>query len=104
MITKELLSRQRCTNHLQREAVARCPECKRHFCRECITEYKNRLLCNHCLTKASGIKNKRSNLIKAVVYMICCFAGFLIAFGFFYTVAKTIAAIPQPYHRNYLGL
>ena len=26
---------QRCFNHVLREAVARCPECLRYFCREC---------------------------------------------------------------------
>ncbi|MBT8374528.1 MAG: rhomboid family protein, partial [Deltaproteobacteria bacterium] len=32
------LALQRCNNHGQREAVARCPKCRRYFCRECITE------------------------------------------------------------------
>ena len=45
------LSQQRCFNHTSREAVARCPECGRFFCRECITEHDDRVLCAVCLGK-----------------------------------------------------
>jgi hypothetical protein len=40
---------QRCWNHEPREAVCRCPECSRGFCRECVAEHENRLLCADCL-------------------------------------------------------
>ena len=42
---------QRCFNHAGREAVARCPECGQFFCRECITEHEDRVLCSACLKK-----------------------------------------------------
>jgi hypothetical protein len=42
----------RCWNHENREAVCRCPECGRSFCRECVTEHAARLLCAACLEKA----------------------------------------------------
>jgi hypothetical protein len=45
------LRQQRCANHPQREASARCPECGRFFCRECITEHDDRVLCASCLAK-----------------------------------------------------
>ncbi|MCI0613826.1 rhomboid family protein, partial [bacterium] len=41
----ELISKQRCFFHSQREAVVRCPECGRYYCRECVTEHLDRLLC-----------------------------------------------------------
>jgi hypothetical protein len=104
MATPNSLSRQRCANHAQREAVARCPECKRHFCRECITEHSGKLLCNHCLEKVSIKRAKKRDRIKTVACFLCCIVGFLIALGFFYAVANTIASIPQKYHRSYLGL
>src|ERR1043166_5979979 len=47
------LLQQRCLNHSFREAVARCPECKRYFCRECVTEHDDRLICAACLKKLS---------------------------------------------------
>ena len=45
-------SNQRCWNHQDREAVCRCPECGRSFCRECVSEHESRLLCAACLTRA----------------------------------------------------
>jgi hypothetical protein len=42
---------QRCFNHGMREAAARCPECGRFYCRECITEHDDRVLCSACLKK-----------------------------------------------------
>jgi uncharacterized paraquat-inducible protein A len=41
--------RTRCHNHPQREAAARCPECGRFFCRECVTEHEGRVICSACL-------------------------------------------------------
>ena len=104
MVTKEKLSRQRCANHAQREAVARCPECQRHFCRECITEHDGKLLCNHCLDQVSVKQIKRYGRAKSIIYLLFCLVGFLLALGCFYTVAKAISSIPQQYHRSYLGL
>ena len=45
------LAHQRCFNHAVREAVARCPECGQCFCRECITEHDDRVVCAACLKK-----------------------------------------------------
>lgn len=42
----------RCWNHEDREAVCRCPECGRSFCRECVGEHEQRLLCASCLKTA----------------------------------------------------
>ena len=42
---------QRCLHHGEREAIARCPECGSFFCRECITEHDERVLCASCLAK-----------------------------------------------------
>ncbi len=104
MLANKTLSRQRCTNHAQREAVARCPQCQRHFCRECITEHVGKLLCNHCLKLISAKADKKRHRLKGVLYLVCCLLGFLLALGFFYTVANSIASIPQHYHRSYLGI
>ena len=47
-----LMVHQSCWNHEAREAVCRCPECGRSYCRECVTEHEARLLCAVCLRKA----------------------------------------------------
>jgi hypothetical protein len=48
------LIQQRCWNHDTREAVCRCPECGRSYCRECVTEHEARLLCSACLKVVAG--------------------------------------------------
>jgi late competence protein required for DNA uptake (superfamily II DNA/RNA helicase) len=45
------LRQKRCVNHPQREASARCPECGKFYCRECISEHDDRVLCAACLAK-----------------------------------------------------
>jgi hypothetical protein len=46
---------QRCWNHEDREAVCRCPECGRSFCRECVGEHESRLLCAACLKATARV-------------------------------------------------
>ena len=43
------LAAERCRNHADREAAARCPDCRRHFCRECVTEHEGRMVCAACI-------------------------------------------------------
>ena len=35
-----------------REAVARCPQCHRTFCRECICDHEGKALCSDCLVES----------------------------------------------------
>src|SRR2546429_9979935 len=48
------LIHQRCFNHALREAAARCPECGHFYCRECITEHEDRVICANCLAKLAA--------------------------------------------------
>ena len=54
-----LMVHQTCWNHETREAVCRCPECGRSYCRECVTEHAARLLCAACLRKAMAAVRPR---------------------------------------------
>ena len=47
------LLEQRCWNHETREAVCRCPECARSYCRECVIEHQGRLLCAACVGRVA---------------------------------------------------
>ena len=48
------LTHQRCFHHSHREAVARCPECRQFYCRECVTEHDYRVICATCLKKIAA--------------------------------------------------
>jgi hypothetical protein len=58
------LALERCFHHETREAVCRCPECRRFFCRECVVPFDGRLLCATCIARANEpplISEKRSS-------------------------------------------
>ena len=88
----------RCSNHEWREAVARCPGCRRYCCRECVTEHEERLLCASCLAKlAKGGKSVRGRLAggaRAVAFL----AGLALAWFFFLLIGRVLLAIPDRYH------
>src|SRR5512137_19237 len=94
------LTHQRCLNHATREAVARCPECRQFFCRECITEHEDRVICAACLRKlarATGVQRSRWRVFASVAQ---CLAGVLVAWLFFYTAGRVLLAIPASFHEG----
>ncbi len=54
------LADQRCFHHASREAVVRCPECRRFFCRECVIEHRGRMVCSECIEKETGPEGERA--------------------------------------------
>ena len=96
---KDLASR-RCSNHWQREAVARCPECGRYFCRECITEHEDRILCASCLknlARTGGKKSARTTVLFRAFQMLI---GVLILWTFFYYIGKALLLMPDEFHEG----
>ncbi len=94
------VSRQRCFYHYQREAVARCPECKRFYCRECVTEHEDRLLCAACLAKIAQPHIGLQRNFRPVAVFLQSFAGLLILWIVFYYIAQILLAIPSPLHEG----
>lgn len=74
---------QRCWNHESREAVCRCPECGRSYCRECVTEHEARLLCAACLRTLTrtGVPNRRAALLPGGMALSGLLLAWLIFFG-----------------------
>ena len=91
---------QRCLHHPMREAVARCPECERFFCRECITEHDDRVICSACLKK---LATRRSSSISALGWLLRpaqVAVGVLVAWLFFYAAGRVLLSIPAAYHEG----
>ena len=85
------LLEQRCWNHEGREAVCRCPQCGRSFCRECVTEHEARLLCAACLrglvrSGASG----RGAVGRRLAPALMALAGLLLAWFLFFGAGETM--------------
>lgn len=81
---------QRCWNHDAREAVCRCPECGRSFCRECVTEHEARLLCASCLGKLAGGRTARGAGLRRLLPAAMALAGLLLAWIVFYGAGEAM--------------
>ena len=86
---------EKCFNHPEREAVARCPECGRFYCRECVTESDFRVLCATCLAQGS-IQEKRSRswAFRRVGEWVLLILSLGLTWSIFFTLGKGLAAIP----------
>jgi hypothetical protein len=98
----QTLASRRCLNHAEREAVARCPECTQFFCRECITEHDDRVLCSACLKKLARVPlTKRPGF--AMFLRLCqCALGILITWFFFFVIGEKLAREPNTFHKQSL--
>ena len=92
------LSLQRCFNHSAREAAARCPECGHCYCRECITEHDDRLICAACLLTLAKVPFTRRGGFVAVLRVAQATAGVFILLIFFYTLGQALLSIPSSFH------
>ncbi len=96
------LSRQRCHHHAQREAVVRCPECGQHFCRECVTEHEERMLCAGCLRTLARAPRRAPRWAGRLLRLGQCLLGLGLAWLFFYLVAESLLALPSSFHEGTL--
>lgn len=79
--------------------MARCPECKRHYCRECVTEHEHRLLCASCI--AAHIGDSDTTTRRIPLRGVIQFSGALILLWLgFYTMGYGLLMVPSTYHEN----
>jgi hypothetical protein len=90
----------RCFHHVHREAVAVCPECKRFFCRECVTEHEDRIICASCLKKKFPAADRRRLRFINLLRMWQGIAGILILWIFFYFLGQILVSIPSSFHEG----
>ena len=96
------LAHQRCFNHAPREAVARCPECKQFFCRECVTEHEDRVVCAACLKKLTHRSVTPMFAFAWVLRLAQCALGILIAWYFFFLIGEGLLKLPNASHAGTL--
>lgn len=95
-----LLSAQRCHNHADREAAAKCMECGDFFCRECVSEHHHRVICASCLLKLSVRKSGSSARFAATGRAALFLVAFLLIWVFFFTMGRALLAIPTSFHEG----
>ena len=96
------LSLQRCFNHLAREAVARCPSCAQFYCRECITEHDDRVICAACLRKLAHVPLTQRTGFLLLFRVGQGLMGLLLVWFFFYLLGETLLGLPTSFHEGTL--
>ena len=98
----------KCFNHMDRESVAICLECKEHFCRECIIDHEGRMLCASCIDKVTvkDEKKKDNVFLKAFSYTLFSFVLLSIIFFIFYSflfsiTSRNISDFPSQIFQNH---
>jgi len=92
------LTTQRCLHHGLREAVARCPQCRHFFCRECIAEHDDRILCASCLKKVSERPERAPRRRPSPWPLVQLGVGLASAWLLFYAVGRLLLALPSEFH------
>lgn len=94
-------SEQCCYHHPNREAVVRCPVCHHLYCRECVTEHEDRMLCSRCLGQLTGVKSRRSiSWLARMAIPAQGFFGFFVLWYIFYLIGKVLLSIPHDFHEG----
>jgi uncharacterized paraquat-inducible protein A len=96
-MTPSSFASRRCRNHIERQAACRCPGCGFDFCRECVTEHDERLLCSRCMAElgASGTRPSRSKTIGTIAQAV---AGIAAAWIFFFLAGELTSMVVSPSH------
>ena len=93
------LAQSRCFQHVSREAVARCPQCERFYCRECVTEHEGRMICRTCLDALLQEQETSSaGLFKSLRGWLLAGAGYVFAVYVFYQIGRALLRIPSEFH------
>jgi len=94
------LSQKRCKNHPSREAVARCPECTGFFCRECITEHDDKVLCSACLKNILSARIPVTSKLKVPYFFLQFVTGFMVIWSIYYFFGHLLLSIPSTFHEG----
>lgn len=84
--------------HDVREAVARCPVCRRAYCRECVTEHEGRVVCASCLKSVLGTRGAHRRRFLRFAAAALPAAGLLLAWIIFYGIGRALMLIPASVH------
>lgn len=94
------LLEQRCLNHSRREAVARCPECEHYYCRECVTEYGDGILCAACLNKQAKKTVTSKSRIGGVLKLGQCIVAVFMLWFIFLGLGRALLSMPDDFHEG----
>jgi hypothetical protein len=94
------LALQRCLNHGEREAVARCVTCRHDYCRECIVEYEGRVLCAECRGKLVQEQGAETGFRRRLGIAAHLLLSIFVLWFCIYLFGKTLLLIPSSFHEG----
>jgi len=94
------LAQQRCFNHALREAVARCTACHQYFCRECITDHDDRMICAACLAREVAPGKIARPRTRSLLHLAQTVAGMAILWLGFYCLGLALLELPSDFHEG----
>jgi hypothetical protein len=95
------LTAQRCLRHYDREAAARCPECREFFCRECISEHNGRVLCASCLARLNSPSLRSGGSLRWMRVLgrgLLAMAAFGMVWAVIYLGGRALLLMPTAFH------
>ncbi len=98
---RQTLTRKRCVNHSHREAAAKCPECNKFYCRECVTEHENKVLCATCLASDFSENKDKSINLKFLKHILIFLFSFLLLWLLYYYFGQLLLTISPDVHEGY---
>lgn len=78
--------------------MARCPQCTRYFCRECVTDHDGRLMCRSCLATAAAADVATPRAWGKIVWPLLAAAGWLLAWFLAYAAGDLLTRVPDSWH------
>ena len=94
------LAQQRCFNHPRREAVAHCLECELFFCRECVTEHEDRVICAACVRRLAQAGKPDSDRLGSLAAGVLVLTGLAVAWAGFYLCGRLLVLLPSSFHEG----
>jgi len=94
------LIHERCFNHSLREAAARCPNCGHFYCRECITDHDDHVICAACLRKVVTPALTQRRVLVGLLRTVQCLVGLFITWLFFHLAGLSLLSIDPAFHEG----
>jgi hypothetical protein len=91
---------QHCWNHEAREAVCRCPACRRSYCRECVSEHEGRLLCAVCLSGVAARSEAGAGVFGKLAPLGMIAAAILIAWLAYWAAGASLIGVIRRLHQE----
>ena len=102
VVVGESLVHRRCFHHASRRAAARCPQCGRFYCRECVTEHVGRVICATCLKELVGGDSAHRRILGSLCRLAACAVSLLVTWMVFYHVGRMLLSLPSAFHEDTL--